>query len=490
MVQGVAPVSVADALAQAGQALEFLAGADWASLPGQVQDDALRELAHLQARHVAARTGALLAFDAANGYRFSGCAGPVPWLTSATGISKPTAREQAGWMRTFRGHPRLAGALRAGLISDSYAKTFAGWTSRLPEDDRDNADEILLDAAARGLAWEDLAALAQEMYERSRTFPDDDGDEPFRDRGLRLERTFGGAGRLTADLSAETAGQLQKIIDAFGKHLGPEDLRTSEQRQHDALGEALSRLLKAGLAPQSSGMDTQAMVNVTLAQLRRLPGSAALEDAWTEARCADAGYLTGPGARATACAAPLTPVVTGHVAWDALDKLTRLCLPGAGCTCGRCTCRRDPAPEARLSLSRTVLRLAADALSGPEGLAAWLRSRQLGAPFTPASLPLDIGDTDTIPGYLRRAVIRRDRGCAWPGCGKPPAACEPHHLTPRADGGETSLDNLKSLCWFHHHVCVHRDGWQLTVHADGTVTARAPWGTELPSHGPAPVLAA
>lgn len=489
MVQGVVPGSVADALAQAGQALDFLAGADWASLPGQVQDDALRELARLQARQVAVRTGALLAFDAANGYRFSGCAGPVPWLTSATGVSKAAAREQAGWMRTFRGHPRLAEALTAGLITDSYAKAFAGWTSRLPDEDRDNADEILLDAAARGLEWDDLAALAQEMYERSRTGPDEDGDEPFRDRGLRLERTFGGAGRLTADLSAEVAGQLQKILDAFGKHLGPEDLRTVGQRQHDALGEALSRLLKANLAPQSSGMDTKAMVNVPLSQLRQLPGSAGLEDTWIEARCADAGYLTGPGARAVACASDLTPMVTGNVAWDALDKLTRLCLPGAGCTCGRCTCRPDPAPEARLSLSRTVLRLAADALSGPQGLAAWLRSKQLGTPFTPASLPLDIGDTDSIPGYLRRAVIRRDRGCAWPGCDKPPAACEPHHLTPRADGGETSLQNLKLLCGFHHHVCVHRDGWQLTVHSDGTVTARAPWGTELTS-SPQPILAA
>ena len=484
MTQGVAPASVADALARAGEALEFLAGADWASLPGQVQDDALRELAQLQARHVAARTGVLLAFDAGNGYRFCGCAGPVPWLTSVTRVSKAAAKEQAGWMRTFRGHPRLADALISGMISDSYARAFAAWTGKLPEGERDGADEILVDAAARGLAWEDIAALAQEMYERSRSFPDDDGDEPFRDRGLRLERTFGGAGRLTADLSAEAAGQLQKILDAFGKRLGPEDLRSQEQRDHDALGEALSRLLKANLAPQSSGMDTKAMVNVTLAQLRQLPGSQDLEDTWIEARCADAGYLTGPGARATACASDLTPVVTGNVDWDALNRLTDQCLGTGRCTCGGCTCRPEPTPEARLAVSRSLLRLAADTMSGPEGLAAWLRSRQLGTPFTPASLPLDIGESDSVPDYLRRAVIRRDGHCAWPGCDKPPASCEPHHVTPRADGGETSLANLKLLCWFHHHVCVHRDGWQIAVDADGTVAARAPWGQVAGSHGP------
>lgn len=469
MVRGEGPASVADALAQAGEALRYLADADWTSVPGQVQADALEALTQLHTQHVAARTGALLAFDAADGYRFDGFAGPVTWLTAIARVSKAAAKEQAGWLRTFRAHPRLMEALIAGVITDSYAKAFAAWTDRLPEGERAGADEILIDAAAHGLEWADIALLAQEMYERSRTAPDED-DRPFRNRGLTLERTFGGAGRLTADLSAEAAELVQKILDAFGKRTAPGDLRSEPERAHDALAEAASRLLKAGLAPQSSGMDTKAMVNVSLAQLRQLPGSADLEASWAEARCADAGYLTGPGVGAVACAAPLTPVVTGAVDWDALEKLTDLA-GGA---------RLDP--EARLALSRSLLSLAADVMSGPEGLAGFLRSRQLGTPFSTASLPLDVGDTDTIPDHLRRAVIRRDKGCSWPGCLKPPAACEPHHLTPRAEGGETSLANLKLMCWFHHHVCIHRDGWQVTVHPDGTVTARAPWGHTVSSY--------
>lgn len=40
------------------------------------------------------------------------------------------------------------------------------------------------------------------------------------------------------------------------------------------------------------------------------------------------------------------------------------------------------------------------------------------------------------------------------------------------------------LCWYHHHVCIHRDGWQITVHDDGAVIARAPWGTELSTSQP------
>jgi uncharacterized protein DUF222/HNH endonuclease len=492
MTQAVAPASVTDALAQAQAALGFLAGVDWASLPGQVQRDALEDFAHLQTRQVAARTGALAAFDAGNGYRFDGCAGPVPWLTSVTRVSKAAAREQAGWLRTFRRHPRIARALAGGAISDSYGKQFAAWNSRLDADDRDGADEVLIDAALAGLEWEDIARLAQEMYERSRAWPDEDGDGPFRDRQLRMERTFGGAGRLTGDLSPEVAEHVEKVFDALGKRLGPEDLRSEGERHHDALGEALSRLLKANLAPQSSGMDTKVMVNVPLAHLRQLPGSQALEDAWVEARLAESGWLSGPGAEAAACASEVTPVVTGTVDADALDKLTGQWLQAVGmhgretcsCKCGGCTCREPLTAEARLWLSRSLLHLAVDTVSGPGGLAGFLRSRQLGAPFSTASLPLDIGDSKDIPEYIRRAVIRRDRGCAWPGCGKPPAACEPHHVTPRSEGGRTELGNLKLMCWFHHHVCIHRYGWQVTVHADGGVSARAPWGQELHTQQP------
>ena len=61
--------------------------------------------------------------------------------------------------------------------------------------------------------------------------------------------------------------------------------------------------------------------------------------------------------------------------------------------------------------------------------------------------PLDVGRTTrTIPDGLRRAVAARDRGCAHPGCGRPPSWCEVHHLTPWEQGGDTKLSNLAMLC--------------------------------------------
>jgi hypothetical protein len=196
--------------------------------------------------------------------------------------------------------------------------------------------------------------------------------------------------------------------------------------------------------------------NVDPVALRKLTGT------WLDAAGLDATGLSG--------VADLSPA--------GLEGRSRTC----ACTCGRCTCREPLAPEAQLVVSRNLLDLAIDTVSGPSGLASFLRTRQLGAPFSGQSLPLDIGEPEGIPEYLRRAVIRRDGHCQFPGCWKPPAACEPHHVTPRSEGGGTSLWNLKLFCWTHHHVFIHRDGWQIMIHPDGTVTARSPWGTVLHSN--------
>jgi hypothetical protein len=102
------------------------------------------------------------------------------------------------------------------------------------------------------------------------------------------------------------------------------------------------------------------------------------------------------------------------------------------------------------------------------------------------SLPLDVGHlTDIVPAHLRRLVIARDRHCRFPGCDQPAMACQPHHIIPRSKGGPTSLTNLLLLCAFHHLIAVHRWGWQIALHPDGTVTATSPDRTRvLHSHSP------
>ena len=66
-------------------------------------------------------------------------------------------------------------------------------------------------------------------------------------------------------------------------------------------------------------------------------------------------------------------------------------------------------------------------------------------------MALDVGRTTRIvPPRLRLALNHRDRGCRYPGCSLPALRTEAHHLQHWALGGVTSLENLVSLCRFHH----------------------------------------
>ena len=500
--------SAADAAGMLDASLDYLAAADWSSLGTQAHGEMIARLQRTQAKLTAVNASVLAAFTAGSGYEPDGHRSAMAWLMHRTGISRGAAAGAVGWQRRLARHGVIAAAMAAGAVSESWAKEIAGWTDPLPPLDRDQADEILLEAAAAGVPFEDLAVLARSIWETWKAqHPDPDdgngsGDEDgFDDRRLRLGVTFGGAGKLAGDLAAGCAAKLQAVFDALGKHLGADDLRTAEQRQHDALDEALSRLIKSGLLPQAAGTDTLAQVIIPFAALRGMDGASAIEAEWMNANAGQPGWLTGIGAEATACDATMVPVVTGTVEWQAADAMTNAWIEAygldwhrrpCGCTCGGCTCQ-PPAPldgDAKARLRRTLLAMAADAMSGPGGLAAYLRSRLLSAPFNSASLPLDVGRARDIPDHLRRAVILRDKHCAWPGgCDQPPAASEVHHVAEWSKGGKTSLDDLKLFCKFHHQVCIHRRGWKIIMHADGTTEAISPHGEVLRSHGPPPARA-
>ena len=211
-------------------------------------------------------------------------------------------------------------------------------------------------------------------------------------------------------------------------------------------------------------------------------------------------WLDGDAAEAMACDAAMAPVVTGDVDPAALEDLVRLCVdldrlrhrrprrPGrhrAGTDRGKDASAPDTT-QAWEALERAVIGKAVDLLSGPGGLASFLRRRQLGARLAGPSLPLDIGYSETIPASIRNAVILRDQHCQWAGrCNQPAAACQVHHVKHKKNGGQTSVDDCVLLCFFHHQVVIHRWGWTLVLNPDGTTTAWNPDKTKvLHSHGP------
>ncbi|MDG4840789.1 DUF222 domain-containing protein [Micromonospora sp. WMMD967] len=84
-----------------------------------------------------------------------------------------------------------------------------------------------------------------------------------------------------------------------------------------------------------------------------------------------------------------------------------------------------------------------------------------------AGQPLDVGrQRRLITGPLRRALVLRDRGCAFPSCDRPPRWCDAHHIQHWADGGSTSIANAVLLC-AHHHRLLHHSDWTVQLANDG-----------------------
>ncbi len=293
----------------------------------------------------------------------------------------------------------------------------------------------------------------------------------------------------------------------------------------------MRRLLAAGLLPERGGQPVRVWAHISLADLMLIEGSSALLAEWTQhlrarwaghrAAAAEAGghqglWLAGDAAEAIACDAALSPVVTGDVNPGAFDDLVRLCVqldrlrhgiaPGTRTGNGpdRAGDADDPdragtgdgssqdipaasgGGRSREALEQAVIGKAVELLSGPGGLASFLRRKLLDDRLTGPSLPLDIGYSSTIPASIRNAVKLRDLHCQWPGrCDQPAAACQVHHTRHKANGGKTSLTGCVLLCTYHHQIMIHRHGWTLVVNPDGTTTA---WNKDktkvLHSHGP------
>ncbi|TNH30091.1 DUF222 domain-containing protein [Micromonospora orduensis] len=148
----------------------------------------------------------------------------------------------------------------------------------------------------------------------------------------------------------------------------------------------------------------------------------------------------------------------------------------------RLALRTDELPEHGGDLAQLVITTGYDELTRQLGIGTLdaglhltpqaVRRLACDAAIIPAVLgstgqPLDVGrQRRLITGPLRRALVLRDRGCAFPGCDRPPRWCDGHHIRHWADGGDTSLDNAVLLCG-HHHRHVHRGDWVVRLGGDG-----------------------
>src|SRR5579863_2554493 len=507
------PTDGGEELAKLRSSVGYLADLDAAQLPAEALAGYIRELIQADAVATVALARLLAAYDAKDGHQADGQRSLGAWLVHMARVTRAQAAQYKAVQALAGNHEPLLAGLRTRAVTKSVALQLAKWTQQIPAEFRAQAEKILVAAARAGANLRALAQICAEI--RSRTVPPDpDDNDPMLDRALFLDTTLDGAGVIRGDLTPECAAMVQAVLDALSAPNGGGDLRTKPQRYHDALAEAMKRLLASNLLPQRAGQPVKALVHVTFADLRDLDVDSKLQEAWiTDYRARWAGqraaasvstgdggaWLEGDTARRVACDAMLVPVVTGDIDPDGVEQLIGLCVQydhqrrqapaGPG---------QDPDPtldaqqdgraaQVLAMLEHQILATVLQIVSGPGGVASFLRRNLLGKGLNGPSLPLDVGQTDDIPMHLRRLVALRDQQCQFPGgCDQPAAGCEPHHVVHRQDGGSTSLANLKDYCWWHHHVVLHQMGWKLIVYPDGTSQVTSPGGKVIRSHGPPP----
>jgi hypothetical protein len=432
--------SVADAL-RVGRALgAYLNSPAAVDLDGPARGEALEALGAIGSLLGAATNAILRRFDADDDHDADGYATAAAWLAAKNHLGRKDAKAAVRQMRLLGRHPHLDAATTTGTVTISWAREIAGWTGRIDHQElQQEADQILVEAAAAGADLDDLKLIAQAAYEAWRELEPDPEDDPrgkgFSDRHLRLDTTLDGAGRIGGDLTPECAAAVTAVIEALGKNRGPVDFRSAGQRYHDALQEACELLIRAKMVPDRAGADTRVDVHIGLRDLLEMDGASIIEDTWLRARAGEHGYLSGKDAEAIACDALIVPVVTGSPDWTVISQMITLITgayphprppgqdePGQDGTGQDATPERPGprphpgpqplapqplAPEAWEALQYALARLAIAFVSGPGALASALRRSLLGAPLNTKSVPLDIGYSDTIPETIRRAVILR-----------------------------------------------------------------------------------
>ncbi|MFT4087043.1 MAG: DUF222 domain-containing protein [Gordonia sp. (in: high G+C Gram-positive bacteria)] len=76
----------------------------------------------------------------------------------------------------------------------------------------------------------------------------------------------------------------------------------------------------------------------------------------------------------------------------------------------------------------------------------------------------------------RLALFGRDRGCTMPGCDRPAAHSQAHHMPAWKDGGRTDIDALGNACGLHNRREGHHPGqWESTILTTGPHTGRVAW---------------
>ena len=435
------------------------------------------------AGHLAAATCRFLVllgdFDARRGWASWEMTSCAAWLSWKCQMSSGTAREHVRVARALRDLPVICGEFGAGRLS--YAKVRA--LTRIATADT----EAGLAELAAPMTANQLERFARAHRQVSSV---DDRTARIRRRlAFRFEDdgSLSGtfhlpplAGAVLLKALRAAAADLEPPDPAAREHPHPADRQHPDPANHDhpdpagpEYGQPGASEQPAGGQPEGPGVSAETGPGRPLA-----PTSSGLADALLV--IAEA-FL---GGKAAAADDPEVYQVIVHVGTDTITPGRPGDHPAAGA--GGVSAETpgaqprvpgDPADPARCHVE-----------DGPAIAAGTAQMIACAATWSwmlhdSAGKLLDLGRRRRRPNTaLRRAARERDKcRCRFPGCES--RRVDLHHIQYWSNGGRTTLDNLVSLCRYHHQV-IHDRGYLIATARDGTFTFYQPGGTLVPACPP------
>jgi hypothetical protein len=413
-------------------------------------------------------------FDARRGWASWEMASCASWLSWKCQMSSGAAREHVRVARALRNLPVIRGEFATARLS--YAKVRALTRIATPD------TEAGLAEIARPMTGNQLERFARAHRQVSHA---DDAAARIRRRltwrfeedgslagtfrlpplagAVLLKALRAAAGDLkhpheeqAGDVSAETPAARGAGAGAAGaEHAGAEHAG-AEHAGAEHAGAAGAAEPAAGPAVETSSSLADALLVVAEAFLAGKVAAADDPEVYQVIVHVGTGALTsGPAGDTAGPQAGDVSAETPAVSRPAPG------IPGHPADPGRCHTEDGPA----LSVSTAQILSCGAVLS-------WMRHDGDGA-------VLDLGRRRRRPNAaLRRAARERDQcRCRFPGCES--RRIDLHHIQHWINGGRTSLENLVSLCKYHH-LLVHDRGYLITAGQSGFAFFR-PDGTGLPT---------
>lgn len=325
-----------------------------------------------------------------------------------------------------------------GELTYDHVRAIERGTRDLPPDQQLAGTGILTDLA-RIAPVADVRTAAKHLHYV--LDPDGsliDAQHQFDRRHLTMAPLMDGMTSLTGLLDPESAALLTTALEPFLVPADSDDSRSAAQRRADGLVQIVQSACDHALLPVSGG--ERPHLNILLDPRAAQPNPhTALSDAGTA--------LPDVGLSSYRESAP-----------GALPPGQLMGTPGA--------------PRFLHPLS--VARIACDA-------------QMTSLILNSDGVVVNLGRTQRLFSPVQRRLLAlRDGGCRFPGCDRPPAHTDAHHVLPWHAGGSTDIPNAILLCR-HHHRTVHEGDWQILMGdasrgTNGPISFRHPNGHRHTSH--------